>query len=150
MEVILNLGIFGSRTLKDERVKIIILEKIEELKPDKLITCQEPQGVSEVAQRVSKELGIPLQLHFLNFKYFRGAFERRSKEIVKESDFFLIIHDGESKGTANEFKLVKKSGKPFSYELLEKTPYQRSVGFNVKEEWGKEAENDLGIAFELD
>jgi hypothetical protein len=129
------LGVFGSRTLKDERVKIILLETIEKLKPDYISTCQEPAGVSEVAQRVSKDLGIPLICHFLNFRYLRGAFEHRAKEILRESTHFLVIHDGVSKGTANELKMAQKTGLPCIYEVLENTPYERSVGFNVTEDW---------------
>jgi hypothetical protein len=130
-----KVGIFGSRSLKDERVKTIILEKIKELNATLILTCQEPQGVSEVAQRVCKNYGYPLQLHFLNMQYLRGAFEQRSKEIIAEADYFIILHDGESKGTANEKKLVEKSGKPFYYEVLEKSLFERSVGFNIKQDW---------------
>jgi hypothetical protein len=130
-----KIGVFGSRKLKDERIKIIILEKIKELQPTLILTCQEPQGVSEVAQRVCKDYGYPLQLHFLNMRYLRGAFEQRSKEIIKEADYFIILHDGESKGTANEKKLIEKSGKPFFYEIIEPTEHDRSVGFNIKEDW---------------
>jgi hypothetical protein len=132
-----KIGVFGSRKLKDERIKILILEKIKELNPTLILTCQEPQGVSEVAQRVCKEYGFPLQLHFLNMRYLRGAFEQRSKEIIKEADFFIILHDGESKGTANEKKLVEKSGKPYFYEIIQPTEYDRSVGFNIKMDWDK-------------
>ena len=139
------LGIFGSRSLNDERVKILILDAIAQWQPAYLVTTQEPQGVCEVAQRVAKETAIPLILHFLNFRYLRGAFEHRSKEVVKECSHFLLIHDGVSKGTANELKLVKKSGKPYLYEILEVTPYQRSVGFNIKQDWGTdENESERG------
>ena len=135
-----RVGVFGSRSLKDERVKTIILEQIKEVNATKILTCQEPQGVSEVAQRVCKDYGYPLQLHFLNMQYLRGAFEQRSKEIIAESEYFIIIHDGESKGTRNEKILVEKSGKPFHYEVLEPTIYDRSVGFNVNEDWNFEEE----------
>ncbi len=139
------LGIFGSRSLNDERVKILILDAIAQWQPAYLVTTQEPQGVCEVAQRVAKETAIPLILHFLNFRYLRGAFEHRSKEVVKECSHFLLIHDGVSKGTANELKLVKKSGKPYLYEILKVTPYQRSVGFNIKQDWGTdENESESG------
>lgn len=137
-----KLAVFGSRTLDDERVKTIILEKVKELNATKILTCQEPQGVSEVAQRVCKDYGYPLQLHFLNMQYLRGAFEQRSKEIVADADYFVIIHDGVSKGTANEKILVEKSGKPFHYEVLEPSEYERSVGFNIKEDWGKDSKDD--------
>lgn len=130
-----KVGVFGSRTLKDERVLTIILEQIKKTNATMILTCQEPQGVSEVAQKVCKQYGYPLQLHFLNMQYLRGAFEQRSKEIVQAADYFIIIHDGVSKGTSNEKKLVEKSGKPYHYEVLQPTKYERSVGFNVKEDW---------------
>jgi len=138
-----KVGVFGSRSLKDERVKTILLEKLRERNATHILTCQEPQGVSEVAQRISKDYGYPLQLHFLNMQYLRGAFEQRSKEIVSEADYFIILHDGKSKGTANEKKLVEKSGKKYHYEIIEPTKYDRSVGFNVEKDWGYEKENGL-------
>ncbi len=137
----LNIGVFGSRTLADERVETIILEQLIEQKGTKIVTCQEPRGVSEVAQKVSKKYGYPLQLHFLNMRYLRGAFEQRSKEIIKECDYFIIIYDGKSQGTFNEKKLVEKSGKPYYYEELEISQYDRSVGFNIEQEWNPEVDN---------
>ena len=132
-----KIGVFGSRSLGDERVKTIILEKIKELNCTKILTCKEPIGVSEVAKNISNDYGYPLQLHFLNMQYLRGAFEQRSKEIVKDADYFIIIHDGKSKGTANEKILVEKSGKPFHYEILEISEYKESVGFQPKSDWGE-------------
>ena len=128
-------AVFGSRTLKDERVEIIITEKIKELNAVKIITSKEPEGVCEVAQRVAKKYAFPLQLHFLNMQYLRGAFEQRSKEIIAEADYFVIIHDGKSRGTLNEKILVEKSGKPYHYEILEEVKYDRSVGFNIVDDW---------------
>jgi len=132
-----TLGVFGSRSLRDERVEITILEKMRSGGFHRIVTCQEPQGVSEVAQRVAKKYGYPLELHFLNMQYLRGAFEQRSREIVAVCDEFLVIHDGASKGTANELKLVEKSGKPCQYEIMENTPFERSVGFNIMDDWDK-------------
>lgn len=137
-----TLAVFGSRSLRDERVEILILNYIQKNNITKVITCQEPEGVSEVAQRVCKKYSYPLQVHFLNMQYLRGAFEQRSKEIIHEADEFIVIHDGESKGTANELKLVKKSGKPYTYEVLEKTNYKRSVGFNIEDEWDETTNDD--------
>ena len=136
----LKVGVFGSRSLADERVEITILEILQKLNPTKVLTCQEPRGVSEVAQKICKKYGYPLQLHFLNMQYLRGAFEQRSLEIIKEADYFIIIHDGKSKGTANEMKLVERYKKPFEYIVLEESPYDKSVGFNVTDEWGGDDE----------
>jgi hypothetical protein len=135
-----KLGVFGSRGLRDERVEVLILEKMHAGGFTMIATCQEPQGVSEVAQRVGKKYGFPLELHFLNMRYLRGAFEQRSKEIVATCDEFLIIHDGQSKGTANEKRLVEKSGKPYQYETLEPSEYTRSVGFNIDKEWDSDGD----------
>ena len=112
-----------------------------------ILTCQEPGGVSEVAQKVAKQYAYPLQCHFLNMQYLRGAFEQRSKEIIVEADAFLVIHDGKSKGTENELKLVKKSGKPFRYEVLEKAEFSKSVGFNIEKEWD-EGLDDFSFDFD--
>ena len=114
-----SLGIFGSRSLGDDRVKNIILEALRHGNFTKLIVCLEPAGVSAVARSIASEFGFPLQLHSLNLKYLRGAFDQRSKEVVALADEFLIIHDGKSPGTANEKLLCEKSGKPIQYEILE-------------------------------
>ena len=114
-----SLGIFGSRSLGDDRVKNIILEALRRGNFTKLIVCLEPAGVSAVARSIAPEFGYPLQLHCLNLKYLRGAFEQRSREVIALSDEFLIIHDGKSKGTINEKVLCEKSGKPIQYEILE-------------------------------
>ena len=141
-----KIGVFGSRSLTDERVEIIITETAREHNATHIVTCQEPQGVSEVAQATAKKWGYILICHFLNMRYMRGAFEQRSKEIVKDCDFFLIIHDGKSKGTANELELVKKSGKLYRYEQLDPTEYDRSVGFNIEQMWG----SDSGLNMDSD
>lgn len=64
-------------------------------------------------------------------RYLRGAFEQRSKEVIAESDYFIIIYDGKSKGTENEKKLVEKTKKPFHYEILETSDYERSVEWDL-------------------
>lgn len=141
-----SLGIFGSRSLSDERVQILILESLHTGEYTKIITCLEPGGVSEVARKIAASFGYPLQTHCLNMRYMRGAFEQRSKEIIALSDAFLIIHDGKSKGTANEKRLCEKSGKPVFYEILEPAKYKSSVGF-IDEEWN---ENDLDFSNDLE
>ena len=77
-----------------------------------------------------------MKLHFLNFKYLRGAFEHRSRDVLKDGDRAIFIHDGKSKGTANEVRLAKKMGVPYAYHELEPTEYKRSVGFEIAQDWG--------------
>ena len=130
-----KLSIHGSRKLKDERVKVIILEEIEKHKPTTIVTHAEPDGVCEIARQVCKEKAIPLKLHFLNFRYLRGAFEHRSKEVFNDSDYCIFIHDGISKGCSNELELCKKLGLPYKYYKLDRTEYKHSVGFEIDKGW---------------
>jgi hypothetical protein len=119
----MKLAVFGSRSIKDNRVKIEIADFLNENPDfDMLVTTQEPKGTCALAQIYAKENAIPLELHFLNIKrYARGAFEHRSDEVIKSSDFVLLIHDGESQGTQNELMRVKKFNKPYKYVKLDKT-----------------------------
>ena len=132
------LGVHGSRTLKDERVRIILLEEIEKHRPDYVVTHAEPEGVCEVARQLCRDKAMPLKLHFLNFRFLRGAFEHRSKDVLKEATHSIFIHDGKSRGTANEMVLCKKMGLPMTVHELKQTPYNASVGFEIEQEWDME------------
>jgi len=149
----IRLSVHGSRTLFDERVKILLIEEINAHNVTRLVTHAEPQGVCQMARRLAKELSIPLTLHFLNFKYQRGAFEKRSKAVLLDCDRAIFIHDGKSRGTKNELKLAKKIGKPYTFHTLEPVPFKQSVGFGIDEEWdwndGDEKLIDEDIDFEL-
>jgi len=141
-----NLSIHGSRTLTDERIKIIILEEIEKHNPTTIVTHAEPGGVCEVARELCREKAIPLKLHFLNFQYLRGAFEHRSRDVLLDSDHSVFIHDGKSKGCANELKLAKKMGLLYSYHELDPAEYDKSVGFEIETDWDKTALVDVDEA----
>lgn len=132
-----QLSFHGSRKLQDERVKIIILEEINKHEPTTIITHAEPEGVCQVARDVCREKAIPLKLFFLNFKYLRGAFEHRSKDVLMDSDHSIFIHDGKSKGTENELKLAKKFNIPHTYHELKISKFKKSVGFDIDIDWDK-------------
>lgn len=141
----LKLSVHGSRTLKDERVRILLLEEIDRLQVDEIVTHGEPEGVCGVARALCKEKAIPLKLHFLNFKYLRGAFEHRSKTVLLDADYAIFIHDGKSKGTSNEIILAEKLKIPHSIYHLPITPYQHSVGFDIEQPWGADLQvEELG------
>jgi hypothetical protein len=133
----MKLGVFGSRTICDSRAALLIAEIVQELgRVTTIVTTQEPRGVCEVAQRFAKEQHLILELHFLNFAYAAGAFEHRSDEVIKSSDYILLIHDGTSQGTSNELERTKKFHKPHRYEIIEPTGrFERNIGFNIKDEW---------------
>ncbi len=133
-----RLAVCGSRTLSDERVKIILLETIEAEGITEIVTHAEPEGVCQVARDLARERAIPLKLHFLNFKYRRGAFEHRSKDVFADCDCAVFIWDGKSKGCANEKILADKMGIPYAFHELTVTPFTASVGFEIDQDWGQE------------
>ena len=135
----MRLSVHGSRTLKDERVRILIQEEIQKYGITEIVTHGEPGGVCGVARELCRELALPLKLHYLNFKYLRGAFEHRSKDVLKDSDRAIFIHDGKSKGTANELKLAQKMKIPHTFHELEESEFMVSVGFDITEEWDVKA-----------
>lgn len=131
----MRISIHGSRTLRDERVRIIIMEALQKTKADHIVTHGEPEGVCEMGRKIARELALPLTLHFLNFKFLRGAFEHRSKAVLTDSDYAIFIHDGKSRGTANELKLAKKMRIKHEFHKLPPTPFKSSVGFEIEKDW---------------
>jgi len=59
-----------------------------------------------------------------------GNFEKRSEQIIKNSEQILVFHDGKSKGTINEIKLLKKLNRKYEYFLIKK---EHSLGFQEEE-----------------
>ena len=115
-----KLAVFGSRSIIDARAKMVINETLQQYGTiTTIVTTQEPRGVCEVAQATAKENSLILELHFLNFRNGRGAFCKRSDEVIKASDYVLLIHDGISHGTKNELEYTKKSGKPYRYVTMQ-------------------------------
>jgi hypothetical protein len=130
-----KISFHGSRSLADERIRIIILEEIDKHKPSMIVTHAEPGGVCALARKIAKERSIPLKLHFLNFKFLRGAFEHRSKEVIADCDHAIFIHDGQSKGTANEISLAKKMNVSNTIHVVPVTRFKSSVGFDIDKAW---------------
>ena len=131
-----RLSVSGSRTLGDERVKILILEQIKKHNITRITTHAEPGGVCEVARKLCAEISMPLTLHYLNFSKLRGAFHHRSLAVFYDTDIALFVHDGTSKGCQNEYEVAKKMTIPSEYYKLTISKHKSSVGFDIKEnEW---------------
>jgi len=121
----MRLGVFGSRSLGSkkvyERLKEEILRLREKEDIEMIVTAGEIRGVCKLARRAAQELKIPILLFFYDYERFQGgAFEHRSKMIINNSDFFLVVHDGYSQGTSNEVEMLEKEGKPYKYIKIEK------------------------------
>ena len=125
----------GSRTLGDERVKILILEEISRYGCSALVTHAEPDGACRVTRELARELAIPLHLHFLNFAKRRGAWEHRCHAVLADSDRCLFVWDGKSKGCSNELKIAVKRGLPYNLHTLEPARGP-SQSFEQDSDWG--------------
>jgi hypothetical protein len=127
----MNLGILGSRNLVGIKIYEFIKAEIIKKNPDLIVTSGEIKGVCEYARMIAQELKIPLLTYFYDFhKYNKGCFEKRSEQIIKNSEQILVFHDGKSKGTINEIKLLKKLNRKYEYFLIKK---EHSLGFQEEE-----------------
>jgi len=111
------LGFFGTRYLDGGSYYDLIADEVVKHNPEYIVTSGETEGISMLARRYARKEGIPLKLYFLNRAHGRGQHDKRSRGIAGEATHIIIIHDGESTGTANEFALVKKLKKPYTYHL---------------------------------
>ena len=50
----------------------------------------------------------------------RGMFNKRSLGVIESSDYSIVFHDGVSKGTSNEVKLLQKLKKQYDYYKFDK------------------------------
>ena len=114
------LGFFGTRYFDGDRFYELIATEVAQHQPDYIVTSGESEGVSMLARRYARKEGIPLILHFLARRHGRGMHDQRSKSIAKDATHLIIIHDGQSTGTANELTITKKMDKPYTYHLIER------------------------------
>jgi nitric oxide synthase oxygenase domain/subunit len=117
----MRLAIFGSRSLFGSAVRSVLAEYIDKHGATEIITAGEPQGVCDEARHVSKELSIPIKMHWLNAKErCAGKYHWRSVAVLSDCDSCLFLHDGKSKGTANEIKVAVKLG--VAHEVITMKP----------------------------
>ena len=114
-----TLAVFGSRSLTDERVRVLLLEAIERTGATCITVAAEPHGVCEIARDIARDLPRPLLLHFLDHGKARGAWDHRSKATIRTADSAILIWDGKSKGTSNELTLCVKWALPHVLHQLE-------------------------------
>lgn len=123
------LGFFGTRYFDGDGFYDLIAQEVAKHKPEYIVTSGETEGISMLARRYARKEGIPLKLHFLNRAHGRGQFNERSRAIAGEATHLIIIHDGQSTGTANELALIKKLKKPYTYHVIKPEVTEEGKGY---------------------
>lgn len=123
-----KLCVFGSRSLKGEKIQTLIDLIYHQTKATEIVTAAEPHGVCEEAREYAKLNKIPLKAFEKDLARLAGMFHWRSVHAYEYADIVLIIHDGKSKGSKNEFDLAVKMGIPvIYYSLTEKNKDNQEV-----------------------
>ena len=121
MQIRERLAVFGSRSLSGPAVRRALLAEISRYAVRGIVTAGEPEGVSQVARDVARDLALPLTLHFADHRKRRaGAYHHRAIAIVKDADRVLLIHDGVSDGTANELEQCLALEVPHNYVTMQR------------------------------
>lgn len=69
------------------------------------------RGVDQLGERYAEEHGIPIRQFKPNWKLGRHAGFKANSQMVEHSDALIAIHDGESKGTMDTIRKMRKAGK---------------------------------------
>ncbi len=70
-------------------------------------------GADTLAQRYAKENGIPILIHYPDYKkYGKGAPTRRNLDIVNDAESMIAFPLEDSVGTWHAIKAMEKLGKP--------------------------------------
>ena len=122
-------GIIGSRTRNSTRDKRILKAKIEELKPEKILTGDCERGGDKLARESALELGIGLKVFkkkevegrvdYVTFT--KLCYERNERLAKSEMDYLVVlphISRGISGGTKNTVNFFKKYHKDWNNKLI--------------------------------
>lgn len=111
---------FGSRSLTGDSVVTLIKQQFEYLHGCEIITAEEPKGVCEEARQYAKDNNIKLTTIPKQRDKAAGMYHHRSSMCYELADHVVLIHDGISNGTQNEFDLAVKMKLPLSYFIIGK------------------------------
>ena len=137
----MKIGIFGSRSLRSKKNYKFIEKKIKEFcernKVDFILLPGDIKGVCSSALKIASKIMIPTTLYFYD-KSSSGkwnminSIKERTLEIIDKADYFLIFHDGESKGTLWDLERVIRARKHYKYFKVKKEEDLENM-FNIEE-----------------
>lgn len=112
-----RLCILGSRSISGKPVQKLIKSLIKEHQCSFVITAGEPEGVCRETIASCTRQPVTAIVYHLNPARMAGMFEARTIACLTTADHAVFIHDGESKGTRNEYLQSLSMGIPTSYYL---------------------------------
>lgn len=122
----MKLIIAGSRHLDygyDDIDAAMGLIRFDEI-PDEVV-CGGAAGVDEAGKEWAYDTGTPLKMFEADWEtHGKAAGPVRNKQMAEYGDALLLIWDGQSRGSANMKKEMKKLGKPI-YEIIIKHYYTK-------------------------
>ena len=127
-----RLGVFGSRTLNNPKVREIIEDTIEKYNVKTIVTAAEIAGVSKQARRIARRRGLCEVLYSPDKDRFaQGCYKERSLLIAFNCDRLLIIWDGTSRGTKGEIDLCREQGLDYDLYTIENEEEYNSLDFDA-------------------
>jgi hypothetical protein len=109
---------FGSRGLYGDQVTALVSDNCTRLQCTEIITALEPIGVCQAAREFAEFAGLPLKRIPKQSERAQGQYHWRSVMCYELADYVVLIHDGVSPGTQNEFDLAVKMGIPLAYYII--------------------------------
>ena len=138
----MKLGIFGSRSLTGKESYDFIEKEIKEFhaenKIDFILLPGDIKGATDSALKISKRLLIPVTLYFYDKQVSAGkwkmikSIKERTSALIKEADFFLLFHDGKSKGTLWDLKQIEKAKKQYRFFVVEEV---NEFDLTIDDDW---------------
>lgn len=119
----MKLGIVGSRRRAKVEDLQILRKRVRELKPTRIISGGCPTGADAFAERIARELGIPILIYHPKLDSLKTytrqqvikAMYARNKLIAIDSEYLIaFVAEDRRGGTENTIKYFKEC-KPFTW-----------------------------------
>ena len=134
----MNVAIVGSRSITDMEFLRQTMES-EDVPTPTMIVSGGALGVDSLAQSYAKEHGLPIKIHYPNWnEHGKAAGFKRNVSIVEDSDFVLVLWDGDSSGALHDVHLSvmkRKMCKVAPYGVPKKIVSEDIYGFQKELRW---------------
>jgi predicted Rossmann fold nucleotide-binding protein DprA/Smf involved in DNA uptake len=115
-----RLAIVGSRSITDYDLiesKIIDILLKYNLNPISIVSGG-AKGIDTIAHKFALKYNIPIQVFKPDWQLGKHAGFLRNQTIVDNCDQAVIFWDGKSKGTLDTLKKLRKSEKPYYFNII--------------------------------